>query len=332
MKIFGVLFTLLFFLGGCSSDKQMVVAQKKEIPSWYVEIPQNEDKYIYGTGDGKNKEEAVANALSFMVSTLSVSIASEFEAETIVREGQNSSNQSTYINNVRSDVKKIRISNYELMEMEEVGYKKVVVLVRSDRKKLFESMRSEIEQNFTLAEKKKNVLAYANAIKKLAFYKQTQETFANLPDTLLVMQALDKSFDPDGYLSMLHELDKEYEALQKSITFSVQSNDDGTRLIPSIAKALSDKKLTLDEKENPDHFRVIITSNTEEAFAYGFTLARSAIEINIKDADGTIIASNKLNITGQSTQGYEIAKENVAIKLGDFIQKEGIEKVIGLSI
>ncbi|MDD3061091.1 MAG: LPP20 family lipoprotein [Sulfurimonas sp.] len=332
MKIFALFFIIFFIFGGCSSDKQMVVAQKKEVPAWYVAIAENDETYIYGRGDGKNKEEAVANALSFMVSTLSVSIASEFEAETIVKEGYNSSVQSTYTNNIRSDVKKIRISNYELMEIEEIGYKKFVVLVRSNRKELFASMHSEIEQNFTLVEKKKNVLAYASALKKLAFYKQTQETFANLPDTLLVMQSLDKSFDPEGYLSMAQELDKEYEALQKSISFSVQSNEDGIKLVPSVAKGLSDKKLTLDENENPDHFKVIITSNTQEAFAYGFTLARSAIEINVQDAEGAVIASNKLNITGQSTQGYEIAKENVAMKLDELIKKEGIEKVIGLSI
>jgi len=34
----------------------------------------------------------------------------------------------------------------------------------------------------------------------------------------------------------------------------------------------------------------------------GFSLARSAINLTVEDPSGTTIGSNKLNITGQSTQ------------------------------
>lgn len=41
---------------------------------------------------------------------------------------------------------------------------------------------------------------------------------------------------------------------------------------------------------------------------------------------------NKLNINGQSTYGYLDAKENVVMKLHALVEKDGIEKVIGLSL
>ena len=331
MRYFFLILSISLLFSGCSSKKQ-VVAVKKELPSWFLTIQANNDSYIYGTGEGKTKEEAIANALSFMVSTLSVSIASDFQANTVVKEGYNSSNKSTYTSNIQSDVKKIRISNYELIESEELGFKKHIVMLRSDKKALFESLRSEIEQNFLLIEQKKNALSSANAIQRAAFYRQTQDSLSTLPNTLLVMNTLDKEFTGDSYLAQVQTIMHEYEALMQSITFSLKSNSDATKLLPSIAKGLSDKKLILDERYDANHFRVLVTSTTEKATSYGFTLARSAIEINIEDANGAIIGSNKLNITGQSTQGYELAQENAAMKLADIIQKEGIEKVIGLRL
>ena len=61
-------------------------------------------------------------------------------------------------------------------------------------------------------------------------------------------------------------------------------------------------------------------------------MARSVITITIKDNTGAIIGSNKLNITGQSSQGYGIAKENVAMKLNALIKEKGIAEVIGLEL
>jgi hypothetical protein len=92
------------------------------------------------------------------------------------------------------------------------------------------------------------------------------------------------------------------------------------------------RKLQIKNAQGAMHFNITITSKIEKANAYGFTLARSAISINVKDHRGVIVGSNKLNIIGQSTQGYAIAKENVAIKLQAMVEKEGIEKVLGLEL
>lgn len=213
MKLLLTLFTILLLFLGCSSDKKMVVAEKKELPSWVNNPPSSSNGFLYAVGEGQNKEEAVANALSYMVSTLSVSISSQFHSKSVVKEGYNSSNQATYTNEVQSDVKRIRISNYELVDAQNMGYKKELVLIKSNKKELFESLSHEIEQNFILIEQKKNTLASSNAIKKLLFYKETQESLASLADTLLVMNSLEKNFTGENYLSHAQRLDKEYETL-----------------------------------------------------------------------------------------------------------------------
>jgi hypothetical protein len=145
------------------------------------------------------------------------------------------------------------------------------------------------------------------------------------------MNALESSFDGNIYLNKYNKIDTMYEKLLSSITFSIKGNYEAQNLKAPIAKGISAKKLKISNVKGRNNFLIKVHSRIEETNAYGFTLARSAIAITVQDYKGNIIGSNKFNLIGQSTQGFAIAKENVAIRLNDLINKEGIEKVIGLT-
>ena len=322
----------LFFLVGCGTQKRAVVAQKKVTPSWYEHPPKSSSTELYAVGSGRDKQTAITNALTQMVSTLSVSVSSKFTAKTVVREGSVNSSNSLYTDESTSEVQNIRISNYELLESQSLGFKNYAVLVKSNKKKLFDSMKKEIEQNFEIIEKEKKSVAHFNMMKHLSFYRKSKESLSSLPNTLIVMSELNSAFDGSTYLSKAQAINTEYEDLLSSITFSIDSNSEAKNLIAPIAKGISAKKLKIVNSSGKKHFNIMIKSDIQRASSYGFTLARSAITITIKDNTGAVIGSNKLNITGQSSQGYGVAKENVAIKLDALIAKEGIVEVIGLQL
>ena len=324
-------FSLLFLLG-CGSQKRVVIAQKKEIPSWYEHPPKSSSSELYAVGSGRDKQTAITNALTQMVSTLSVSVSSKFSAKTVVREGSVNSSRGIYTDESTSEVQNIRISNYELLESQSLGFKNYAVLVKSNKKKLFDSMKKEIEQKFEIIEKEKRSVAHLNMIKQLSFYKKSKESLASLPNTLIVMSELNSAFDGSEYLSRAQKINAEYEDLLSSITFSVKSNTNAKNLIAPIAEGISAEKFKIANGSGKKHFNIMIKADIHRASSYGFTLARSAIRITVKDSTGAIIGSNKLNITGQSSQGFGVAKENVALKLDALIAKEGIAEIIGLEI
>ncbi len=332
-KIFltSISIALLFFVG-CGSQKRVVVAQKKVTPSWYEHPPKSSSTELYAVGNGRDKQSAITDALTQMVSTLSVSVSSKFSAKTVVREGSVNSSSGVYTDESSSEVKNIRISNYELLESQGLGFKKYVVLVKSNKKKLFDSMKKEIEQKFEIIEHERKSVEHFNMMKHLSFYKKSKESLSLLPNTLLVMSELNSAFDGTAYLSKAQAIKAEYENLLSSITFSINSNSEAKNLIAPIAKGISAKKLKIADSSGKKHFDIMIKSDIQRASSYGFILARSAISITIKDSTGAVIGSNKLNITGQSSQGYDIAKENVALKLNALIAKDGIAKILGLEI
>lgn len=331
MKIILILFSILLLFSGCGSQKRVVV-KSKELPSWYTTPLKSTSSTLYGVGEGESRDDAVTNALNAMVSTLSVSISSEFITKSVVKDGAQESYRSTSVNEVRSSLKKIRIGSYDVVKSEQIGFKKYIALVKSDKRKLFESLKDELDQKFKIIDDKRADVQKYNAIKQLNIYKEAKESVADVPNTLIVMKVLQNSFDDSIYLRKLKEVEQRYEQLLSSITFSVSGNLQAENLTAPIRKGLSEKKFTLKQSSGNMHFQVYISAKAQNAFSYGFNLVRSAIEITVKDYNGAIIGSNKLNITGQSTQGYEVAKENVAAKLNAMVEKEGIAKVIGLEL
>ncbi|MCK9474219.1 LPP20 family lipoprotein [Sulfurimonas sp.] len=333
MRNFFILFlvaaSFLFF--GCAS-KDVALVQKKELPSWYLNPPKTTQTTLYAVGEAKSRDAAIQDALSMMASTLSVSIASQFHSKEIVQEGAKNSYQTTISNEIQSDVKKIRISSYELIEAKEVGFRRYIVLVKSDKRKLFESLKNELDQKFALIDEKLLSLDMHHAIKQLNIYKKLQQEIGDVPNTLIVMNVLEASFDANKYIYKAAELQSKKEKLLSLITFSIEADNNSKNLQAPIRAALSAKKFQMKKNDGKYHFNISVSSDIQKASSYGFTLARSAIEILVKDHKNSIVGSNKINLIGQSTQGYEVAKQSLSIKLDTMIKKEGIGKVIGLEL
>jgi len=323
--IVGVLFS------GCGSAKRIEVAQK-QLPSWYENPPRTTSSELYAIGEGKTKREAIDNALTLLASTLSVSISSSFNAKTVIKEGRVNSSNATYINQTQSDVKKIRITNYELLNAVQLGFKRFAVLVKANKKELFNGLKNEIDQEFAMIEQSEKNLKNENALKKFSFYKKSINKTKNIPNSLIVMKALNAHFNAKGYLEQLNQLQTKYDYFLAHITFSINAATDAKGFTKSIAKGLSSKKFNLKNKKNNMHFIVEIKANINKAEAYGFSIARSDITFTTKDAKNVIVATNVVHIDGQSSQGYKIAVQNISKKLDALISKEGIGTVLGLNI
>lgn len=330
-EIFFTIFILLF-VSGCSSKEESHMV-KKELPSWYVNPPKDSKTTLYATGDGRERKEAIADALNLLASTLSVSVESQFTLQQSVKEGLVTSHQQSSQSRIDSVVDRVRISNYEIVESQEFGFKKYIVLIKSDKQKLFSSLKNELEQKFSAAQKELEFVKESHALRELEIYKKIKIEFADIQNTLMVMQALKSDFDSHSYLKKAQNITSLYDEQLSKISFSITCDDESKRLQAPIAEGLSLKKVQIEQNSNKrEHFNIEVRSKTKESFAYGFIMASSAIEIVVKDVKKIIIGSNKLNITGQSIHSFDAAQESIAIKLDEMIRKEGIGKVLGLEL
>ncbi len=329
MKFLTSFLILLLLLSGCS-EKKRVVAAPKTLPQWYANPPASTPQTLYAIGEGSERDEAVAHALSNMASTLSVSVSSQYESVTTERQGTRNNYDKSVTSAVQSEVAKIRISNYEVLQSEEYGFREFLVLISASRSALFEGIKNDLDQQFAQFKLSEKNLKNANALKRLKFYLHVKEELSHLSDTLNVLKALRQSFDAASYLDEKARLDGARMALHKSVSFEVRAPKEDAGLATSLEAGISKASFQLSRSGGSGHFVVEVSSSAERAEAQGFTLARTAIALQVRDANGVVVGSNKLSLIGQSTQGYAIAKQNVAYKLSVMIEKEGIEKVLGI--
>ncbi len=323
------LFLVLFLFYGCSSKKRIISLQK-ELPIWYQNPMQTTSATLYTVAEGESKSDAIANALSEILSSLSISISSDFHTKTLVKEGYFESIQTTSSSDIRTQVQKIRINNYEVIHSDNFSFKRYLVAIKIDKKSLSQGLHQDLDTKFKLAQNK--MAKNYHAIKELSVYKNSIKSLDDIHATLALLHSLNPKFNDTTYIQKLQKIQNKYDVLLSKISFSIHSNTDAKNLKSSLRKALSSKKYKIKNAKDKNHFSIYINSKTLIASSYGFNLARVAISITVKDYKGVIVGSNKLHITGQSTQGNKIAKENVAVKLNTLIHKEGISKIIGLDI
>ena len=264
MKILVSLFITLFILSGCGSQKRVVIKQK-ELPSWYVKPTKSTTTTLFAVGEGRDKQEAIANALNNMASTLSVSLSSEFNTKSVIRDGDIQSNQTTSINEINTKVDTIRINSFEVINSQSFGFKKYLAEVKADKRKLFLGLQKEIDQKLNTIQNKNKEAQNYNAIKRLSIYKEAKFLTKDIKHTLLVMNTLNASFDDRNYINKVQDIDNKYERISSKISFKINSNNDAKNLQSSIANGLTNKKYKIKNSGGVYNFKIYISSKTSKA-------------------------------------------------------------------
>jgi len=324
---------LMLIISGCSSPKPPVPeVEQKELPAWFLTPPSNNEIYLYGIGEGKNQEQAVKNALNNLAERLSVTVQSSYEVNTQIQQGIRNSFSQSSERNLKSEVAKIRISNYSIDKAEKMKYNHYIVLIRSDKEQFYNSLVKELDVKIKKVNDESKIYKSANILKKYDFYKNASQNLNDSITTILVLSALNSEFNDKKYLNEISAINKDFEELRKKINFVVSGDKESSAMIEPVRVALTDNGLKVVNQKNSSSVIVKISTRSEEAAAMGFIVARMVVNIEVKTADGKTVGGNKLMINGHSPQSYSQAKENGAKKLKGMIEKEGINTILGLKL
>ncbi|MEA3373226.1 MAG: LPP20 family lipoprotein [Campylobacterota bacterium] len=332
----GILFAIMLIsLSACGGSKPApVVTQKKPLPEWYLTPPLNSDAYLYGVGDGKNLDEAKKHALESMVAQLGISIASRFESATEVSKGYREYLKKSTTSELKSEIAKIRISNYEVIKSDKRSYNHFIALVRSDKQSFMNGLLKELELTYGKITSQERLMASSDLLSRYRFYADASNRLNETFSTLLILSTVDKTFDDSPYLKQSAKISKAFETLKAQLAFSVEGDSDTRKFAEVISVALTDNKMRVVRPSQSDQnsLAVSLASSIETARSRGFDIARIALVIEVRNHQGKIIGGNKLNLTGQATQGMDVAINNASKKLQKLIEKEGLSNVLGIAI
>lgn len=314
----------MFFMVGCSTKNEVVV--QKSLPSWYIKEPQDSSDEFFSVGEGVDKQSSVLEALNTLAQRVSSSIESEFIIKQKVIDGYINKNEAT--SRIKTQVKKIHFSGYEVLESEELGFKRVATLIKLDKHKELLSLKNSLLQDFSLAQKELDNLNRADIAQKLRVYKGIESRFDDALMRLTFISLLDKNFNQDEYLNKIQFFMNLHKNFMQQLTYKIQ-NSDNTKIYNSV---LSSHLSTKGVKQTQDvsSFDIRLSSNIDKFYSYGFYILKSELIIEILDAKKNIISSNRVMLDSHSSRDYDEAL--LAQKLEELVRQEGIAKILSLEL
>ena len=326
-----ILTVSVFLLTGCFGVRAKSTAEGG-VPKWYTTPPNNNGVFLYGTGAGYSKDDAINSALDNMVSRLSISIQSTYKNKTRVESGEFNSYYKKSEKNIKSEVAKIRVSNYDVSKSYTADDGTIYMLVRSNKDKFFNSLKKELDIKIKKAKDNIALNSNANVLKRYSFYKAAVKNLSSIVPNLLVLNVLNEDFNDKKYLNTIAKLNKDFENLKKSISFYIVADKNSLKLVEPIRVALTNAHLKVVRKKpnSKNGLIIVINSRVKNTKTMGMQVAKFAVDIKISEISGNIIGGNKLSLKGISAQGFELATEDAAKRLQKIIQKKGIGKILGV--
>ena len=138
-----VVCVLLFFgLLGCAWQPviQKRAPHKVSSPDWYLRPPVSDQNHIYGVGEGKSRQEAVAASLNQIASQLHITLSGRVESQVELRHGVETERGSIRRS---AEVAPLELRGYELLKQEAITPLRYLVLTRVSREKLTQDLQED---------------------------------------------------------------------------------------------------------------------------------------------------------------------------------------------
>jgi len=284
---------------------------------------------MYATGSGENKDEAVRNALSSMVAELGISIESSFESNMEVK---NSYASKEVKSNIKTNIAKIRISNYEVLYFEKIRYNETVVLIRSDKKKFFEALEKSLNTKVDAIKEERKAVQTEHRLQQYNTYLKLDAQAKELLSEVMVLSSVDSTFDHTKYTKFIAQIGKELSDAKRNLKFYVVGDKDSKVFETELKNYLTDKDLNLASRESSEN--IVIQINTQVTIdKMSDSMQLSVFSIDIKAfSDKKRIGGKSLVMKERYSGSLDASFKSASIHFAQDINQQKTEEIIGLNI
>lgn len=327
---FFIAFVFIVLAAGCSSKPKLALETEKPLPEWYLNPPANTHELLTGIGAGKTLEDATDSALSNMVSRLGVSIESKFESITSTSQYSYSNKSVEYL---KSEVSKIRVSNYELVFTEKIKYNEFVVMVQSHRAQFIKDLTQQVNDKLAAENQKINTARSDNALKRYHVAKNSADEVAKLESTIMVLSGMEPSFNNEYYQKKIQDHHTLSENARRNIVFVIKTDTKSLKASTPIKNALSQEGFKVHNSQPRDGVLFInLETHIQHNRSMGFQIAEMFMDLRTSDHQGKLIGSNSVTLTGHATRGFDMAEAAAIEQISEEIKKQGIAKLLGIEL
>ncbi len=324
-------FTVVVLVGCGSSAPAPVVEKEKPLPGWFTNPKQNDTQYLYAVAGGTSDQEAKAKALAAMVEKLAVSVQSSFEKQTtITRHGRNASSNETLTSNIKTEVGKISISNYEVVHSDKLGYKNHVCMVKANRSKLVATLKKSLKSKMDALDIKVKNIGRQDILKQLFSYAQAYESAKGLTTEIMVTGELDKSFNTTKSLEYINAIYSKYLNVKSNVKFYVSSVGDHAAFADKIKDALA-QDYTVVTRLGSGVIKINCSLSLSRAYSPIGNITTMDIKIDVLSR-GKKIGGNTFVVNAKTKSNKKATLSRGALSFEKEIKEKGIIKILGIKL
>jgi len=267
-KRFG-LFLLLFLVAmntGCSSSSTEVKPSQttnSHVSHWYQEGLPKDNRYIYGLGMGKSRQSAIYDALNNAISTLNVSVSSNYKRSTTLT-NTNGNEQFNESNHEDLDVivKEMPINNYSVLKEEAISEHNYAILLQINKQELYTSLYNNIENNFKILDIK--LQEKHNHLTRILLYRKYMAILKGHMHFMGILRTLDPSFSATHFVEQYTAIYKAHNKLIANKHFKLQIKDPSHFYEGAIKQGLMVDGVAITDSEDYDYFISVDISEVQK--------------------------------------------------------------------
>lgn len=308
------LVVLLFFITGCMSAKLKPV---QAYPVWFSQRLHDSASYYYAVAEGKNKNDATANALNQIASKISVSIESKFESNTVI--DNNKYNKYAQID-VSSQVGKIHFNNYAIVNEQQLA-QHYFVFLKVNKIELANALQSEINSDFTNTSNKLK-MRYKNNVLKLRNYTKVLHSLHALKKKVYIFSSIKKQANIKVYLAKLSNIKNTISKFRDSVTFHIQGSK--SKYVKVLYDVITQKGYKINKYKGLVTLSISINKNMIHSLGYKIIKAVVVLRV-VGKKDASILGEKRLILGGKSISSFAQADE---FMLSSFRKKLENKKIL----
>lgn len=297
LNSFFIFITGLFLFYGCAQNTQNTI-----VPSWYYENYQNSPIYLKASGEGVSLEEAKNNALASISSSIIVNISGTIEKNT-------QSSGDFYQKNIKSDIKselaKIKFTNV-VVEKQEFNGQKFYVLVRINKRELFDSLNGDLNAFLIEMEKSfENSKKYID-LEKIAILQNIMNNIKGALTKVEILTALNNDFNGAMIVQKMQSYSEALEFEKSNLKFSLES--DNAVFGDYAKKIINENQFKIDQESN---LKIKVNTSSTYSNSMGWEIVKSVTTFQVFYGQ-KLLKTKIVNSLGRSSTSRQNALANSA--------------------
>lgn len=327
--------TLLILLAclvtACQSVDSQLVRQQEDaaiVPTWVNAVPQDSVQFLYGVGEGKNRQAAIQNALTDLTAKLGVTVSAQFSSTlTVQKYGYELVKQDTQ-KSISTEIKAIAINQYQVEQSYAPIPTLVYVLLKTDKHKLFVTYKQELDQQVRHYQVDRQQLRSAGVLQRYQHARQERQKLATFFRKMLIAEVLNPKMIMQDYLQYEQQVLNDKQRLKQLIKFKVLANNSISRQLAEVLKGhLAQEQLLAANIASKFKLKVSVSESLSQA--YDFYIGRYTINLSVYES-GKQVGGRQFYIKGQGTKNYQAAQRQAIKKFAKIFNTQTLWQVLGL--